>query len=156
MGRSICSVCIDGSARARGGPLLLASRALRPSAMAGANVLALRDGGLAFDVVITRLGREDAHHRWLPEALGLTLVTRAFEPEQWNSNPLIVGAIEPGGALDRWNQSQRASGTMALTKIGFEFHRSGSKNRVTSVSPSACGSHWRSASWRPSRVMTTS
>ena len=78
--------------------------------MAGANVLVLRDGGLAFDVVITRLGRQDADRQWLPQALGLTLVTRAFEPERWNSNPLIVGAIEPGGALDQWNQSQRAAG----------------------------------------------
>ena len=112
MGRSICSV--DGSARARGGPLLLASRALRPSAMAGANVLVLRDGGLAFDVVITRLGRQDADRQWLPQALGLTLVTRFFEPERWNSNPLFVGAIEPGGALDRWNQSQRASGDVCV------------------------------------------
>ena len=60
---------------------MLASRALRPSAMAGANVLVLRDGGLAFDVVITRLGRQDADRQRLPQALGLTLVTRYFEPE---------------------------------------------------------------------------
>ena len=124
MGRSICSV--DGSARARGGPLLLASRALRPSAMAGASVLVLQGGGLAYDVVITRLGRQDADRQWLPQALGLTLVTRFFEPERWNSNPIFVSAIVPDARCDWFHRSSAPPGSMAPTISGFEFHRSGS------------------------------
>ena len=82
--------------------------------MAGANALVLQGGGLAYDMVITRLGRQDVDRQWLPQALGLTLVTRYFEPEWFNSNPLVVHAIEAGGALDQWNQSQRAAGDVCV------------------------------------------
>ena len=56
------------------------------------------------------MGRPDVEHQWLPQALGLTLVTRFFTPEHLNLQPLLVQNIEMGGLLDEWNQSQRAAG----------------------------------------------